>query len=100
LLWGVLTRFLKVITKLRAHFYVPAIPTKKNKLEFADIDEVCVFIFMHLVVRAFSCGVLGNVEPIFWPSPVRIGPFLNFNVSHPAIGSWRSSIVAGKGNSR
>lgn len=50
---GVLTKFLEVVTKLRAHFYVPAIPTKKIKLEFADIDEVYVFLFMHLVVRVF-----------------------------------------------
>ena len=38
------------------------------------------------------------VEPIFWPSPVRIGLLSNFDDFHLAIGGWTSSGVDERGD--
>lgn len=43
---------------------------------------------------------LGFVEPIFWPSPVRIGLLPDFDDFHLAIGGWTSSGVDEGGDCR
>jgi hypothetical protein len=47
-----------------------------------------------LTISHFECAC----NTIFWPSPVRIGPFPNFDVFHPVIGDWRLSKVDGEGD--
>lgn len=42
----------------------------------------------------------GYVEPFFWPSPVRIGLWLDFNEFHLAICGWTSSAVDEEGDCR